>query len=119
MFSQRGVFNLGHSLQDMRDIERRVNANLLNEIDAQVLSAAEVKARIPVIDASSGARYPIMGASFQPRGGVARHAAVAWGFARAASHRQDAGQGPVLQLRLGHGRLQGQPPLVAQQPDGA
>lgn len=85
MFSQRGVFNLGHTLQDMRDIERRVNANLLNDIDAQVLSAAEVKARIPLIDASSGARYPIMGASFQPRGGVARHDAVAWGYARAAS----------------------------------
>ena len=33
MFSQRGVLNLGHSLQDMRDIERRVNANRLNGID--------------------------------------------------------------------------------------
>lgn len=86
MFSQRGVFNLGHTLQDMRDIERRVNANLLNGIDAQVLSAAEVKERIPLIDASQSTRYPIMGASFQPRGGVARHDAVAWGFARAASN---------------------------------
>ena len=37
MFSQRGVFNLGHTLQDMRDIERRVNANNLNGIDALVL----------------------------------------------------------------------------------
>ena len=86
MFSQRGVFNLGHTLQDMRDIERRVNANLLNGSDGMVLSAAEVKQRIPLIDASSNARYPIMGASFQPRAGVARHDAVAWGFARAASN---------------------------------
>jgi sarcosine oxidase subunit beta len=86
MFSQRGVFNLGHTLQDMRDIERRVNANQLNDIDAQVLSAAEVKDRIPLINASASARYPIMGASFQPRAGVARHDAVAWGFARAASN---------------------------------
>jgi sarcosine oxidase subunit beta len=70
----------------MRDIERRVNANLLNDIDAQVLTAAEVKAHIPMIDASPNARYPIMGASYQPRGGVARHDAVAWGFARAASN---------------------------------
>ncbi|MCB1647574.1 MAG: FAD-dependent oxidoreductase, partial [Pseudomonadales bacterium] len=37
MFSQRGVLNLGHSLQDMRDIERRVNANRLNGIDGEVL----------------------------------------------------------------------------------
>ncbi|MDZ5461830.1 NAD(P)/FAD-dependent oxidoreductase, partial [Azohydromonas lata] len=43
MFSQRGVFNLGHTLQDMRDIERRVNANRLQGIDAQVLNAAEVQ----------------------------------------------------------------------------
>ena len=38
MFSQRGVFNLGHTLQDMRDIERRVNANRLQGIDAHVLT---------------------------------------------------------------------------------
>lgn len=86
MFSQRGVFNLGHTLQDMRDIERRVNANLLNGIDAEALDAAEVKRRIPLIDTSTSRRYPILGASFQPRAGVARHDAVAWGFARAASN---------------------------------
>ena len=84
MFSQRGVYNLGHSLQDMRDIERRVNANRLNGIDAEVLGAAEVKKAIPCIDTSPAARYPILGASLQRRAGVARHDAVAWGFARAA-----------------------------------
>lgn len=86
MFSQRGVFNLGHTLQDMRDIERRVNANNLNGIDALALNAQEVKDRIPMINISNDTRFPIMGASFQPRGGVARHDAVAWGFARAASN---------------------------------
>jgi sarcosine oxidase subunit beta len=86
MFSQRGVFNLGHTLQDMRDIERRVNANNLNGIDALALTAEEVKQRIPLINTSKNTRFPIMGASFQPRAGVARHDAVAWGFARAASH---------------------------------
>ena len=84
MFSQRGVYNLGHSLQDMRDIERRVNANRLNGIDADVLGAAGVKKAIPCINTSPDARYPILGASLQRRAGVARHDAVAWGFARAA-----------------------------------
>jgi len=84
MFSQRGVYNLGHNLQDMRDIERRVSANRLNGIDAEVVNAAQIKKAIPYIDTSRQARYPILGASLQRRAGVARHDAVAWGFARAA-----------------------------------
>ncbi len=82
MFSQRGVMNLGHSLQDMRDIERRVTANRLNGVDAEVLTPDQIKAMIPFIQLNT--RYPVMGASLQRRAGVARHDAVAWGFARAA-----------------------------------
>jgi sarcosine oxidase subunit beta len=82
MFSQRGVMNLGHTLQDMRDIERRVTANRLNGVDAEVLTPAQVKERVPFINLDT--RYPVLGASLQRRGGVARHDAVAWGFARAA-----------------------------------
>jgi sarcosine oxidase subunit beta len=85
MFSQRGVYNLGHTLQDMRDIERRVNANHLQGVDAVVMTAAEVKAKIPQLDISRGRRLPVLGASFQPRAGIAHHDAVARGFARAAS----------------------------------
>tara|TARA_B100000424_G_C22935592_1_gene497856 strand:+ start:340 stop:1590 length:1251 start_codon:yes stop_codon:yes gene_type:complete len=84
MFSQRGVLNLGHTLQDMRDIQRRVNANRLQGIDGEVLDAQQVQELVPTMDCSSRARYPILGASWQPRGGVARHDAVAWGFARGA-----------------------------------
>ena len=84
MFSQRGVMNLGHTLQDMRDIIRRSSANQLNGIDSEVLTPAQIKDLEPTINISQQARYPILGASFQPRGGIARHAAVAWGFARGA-----------------------------------
>ncbi len=85
MFSQRGVYNLGHTLQDMRDIERRVSANKLNGIDAEVVDAKQIKENIPSINTSISARYPILGASLQRRAGVARHDAVAWGYARAAA----------------------------------
>jgi sarcosine oxidase subunit beta len=87
MFSQRGVLNLGHTLQDMRDIERRVNANRLNGVDGEVLTTVQVKAMVPIINDSAHARYPILGASLQRRGGTARHDAVAWGFARGADSR--------------------------------
>ena len=84
MFSQRGVMNLGHTLQDMRDIGRRSNANYLNGIDSEVLSPKQIRQIVPIMNTSPNARYPVLGASFQRRGGVARHDAVAWGFARAA-----------------------------------
>ena len=84
MFSQRGVLNLGHNLQDMRDIERRVNANRLNGIDGEVVSPQRIKEIAPLINISPDSRYPILGASWQPRGGTARHDAVAWGYARGA-----------------------------------
>jgi sarcosine oxidase, subunit beta len=82
MFSQRGVLNLGHTLQEMRDIERRVNANRLNGVDGEVVTPEQIKEMIPFINLNT--RYPVLGASLQRRGGVARHDAVAWGFARAA-----------------------------------
>lgn len=84
MFSQRGVMNLGHNLQDMRDIERRVNANRLNGIDGEVLDAKQCQEIVPIMDCSGSTRYPVLGASWQPRAGVARHDAVAWGYARGA-----------------------------------
>jgi len=84
MFSQRGVMNLGHTLQDMRDIERRVNANRLNGVDGEVLTPQQIKQMLPFINLNT--RYPVLGASFQRRAGVARHDAVAWGFARAADN---------------------------------
>lgn len=84
MFSQRGVMNLGHTLQDMRDIHRRVNANRLNGIDGEVLDVKRIQEIVPHMDCSANRRYPVLGASWQPRAGVARHDAVAWGFARGA-----------------------------------
>ena len=87
MFSQRGVYNLGHTLQEMRDIHRRVAANRLNGIDGEVVLADELKRRVPHLNVSPKCRYPILGASFQARAGTARHDAVAWGFARGADAR--------------------------------
>jgi len=87
MLSQRGVLNLAHNLGDLREISRRVNAIRLNGIDSEMLDTAQVAAMVPILDCSKNARYPVLGASLQRRGGVARHDGVAWGFARAADER--------------------------------
>ena len=84
-FSQRGVLNLSHSVQDVRSSIRRVNANRLNGVDAEWLTADEVKKFCPIVNVSPSLRYPVMGATLQRRGGIARHDKVAWGYATRAS----------------------------------
>ncbi|WP_103338360.1 sarcosine oxidase subunit beta family protein [Amycolatopsis sp. CA-126428] len=84
LFSQRGVLNLAHSLQDVRDSVRRVEANKLNGIDAEWVDADGVKEICPIVNTAPDVRYPVLGATFQPRAGIAKHDYVAWGFARAA-----------------------------------
>ena len=84
MFSQRGLLSLAHNQHELRELSRRVNSNRLNAIDSEFLTTAEVAAYCPVLDCRPNARHPVLGASLQRRGGVARHDAVAWGYARAA-----------------------------------
>ena len=107
MLSQRGVINLAHNLGDMRELSRRVNAIRLNGIDSEILTPAQIKAMVPILDISPTARYPVLGASLQKRGGVARHDAIAWGYARAAD---DLGVDiiqncEVMALRRSRGRI--------------
>jgi sarcosine oxidase subunit beta len=84
LFSQRGVLNLVHTIGDRRESLRRVNANRLNGIDAEWLTAEEVKAFCPIVNISPDLRYPIIGGTLQRRGGIAKHDYVAWAFARKA-----------------------------------
>jgi sarcosine oxidase subunit beta len=83
LFSQRGVLNLAHTLQDVRESRRRVNANKLNGVDAEWLEPHEVAKVCPIVNVSPDVRYPVLGATFQPRAGIAKHDHVAWAFARA------------------------------------
>ena len=85
MFSQRGVMNLAHNLQDVRDLKRRTHANRLNGIDAIWLNTEGVKKFCPIINTSPNIRYPVLGGTLQKRAGTARHDAVAWGYARGAA----------------------------------
>jgi sarcosine oxidase subunit beta len=84
-FSQRGVMNLAHDLGEVRSSVRRVNANRLNGVDAEWLTPGEVAQLCPLVDTSPSLRYPVMGATLQGRGGVARHDKVAWAYATRAS----------------------------------
>ncbi len=84
MFSQRGVINLAHTPAQLDGFARRGNAMLLNGADAELLDRDEIARRCPGLDMSPDARFPIVGGMCQPRGGTARHDAVAWGYAHGA-----------------------------------
>nr|WP_316640443.1 sarcosine oxidase subunit beta family protein [uncultured Roseateles sp.] len=85
MFSQRGIVTLAHSRHDLDSQARWANAMQCNGIDAELLDAGQVQALEPRLNFGPGARYPILGGFIQRRAGPARHDAVAWAYARAAS----------------------------------
>jgi methylglutamate dehydrogenase subunit A len=84
MVSQRGVLNLYHSDTQRDAYARRGNAMRLHGVDAELLDREAVRKIAPYLNFKH-ARFPIQGGLLQRRGGTARHDAVVWGYARAAS----------------------------------
>jgi sarcosine oxidase, subunit beta len=84
MYSPRGVMMLAHNVHDLQVSKRHVHANRLAGVDNEWLTPEEARDFCPILNISRNIRYPVMGAALQRRGGVARHDAVAWGYARAA-----------------------------------
>ena len=87
MYSPRGVLMLAHNTHDVQVGKRHVHANRLAGVDNEWLTPEEAKAFCPILNIARDVRYPVVGAALQRRGGTARHDAVAWGYARAASAR--------------------------------
>ena len=87
MFSPRGLLMLCQTEHEFRALKRTSHANRLAGLDCRMITPAEVKEIVPIINDDPNARYPILGAYYQPRGGTARHDAVAWGYARGADQR--------------------------------
>jgi sarcosine oxidase subunit beta len=82
MLSQRGKISLAHSPHEMELARRTVNAIRMNGVDAEIVTARELAKLEPMLNLDS--RLPVEGAAVQWRGGISRHDAVVWGFARAA-----------------------------------
>ncbi len=83
MMSQRGVLTLAHSHHDLEGLRRWANAIRISGIDSELMTPSQIKKIAPLINLN--ARFPIHGGFIQRRGGISRHDAVAWGYARAAS----------------------------------
>jgi methylglutamate dehydrogenase subunit A len=86
MHSQRGLINLFHSDGQRDAFVRRGNSMINQGDDAILLDREGVRRHLPYLDFDN-TRFPIYGGLLHPRGGTARHDAVAWGYARAADSR--------------------------------
>ena len=84
MFSPRGVMMLAQTQHEIRGYQRTAHANSLQGVSTEFIGPSRVKELCPIMNID-GPRYPVLGALWQPRGGSARHDAVAWGYARACS----------------------------------
>ncbi len=84
MFSQQGHLTLGHTDLAMFVMHERAEVNRLVGIDTSVVDADEVQRMVPAMQVTDDAEYPIMGALYHPPGGIIRHDAVVWGYARGA-----------------------------------
>ena len=87
-YSERGHFTLAHSQASLRTQRWRAEVNKQLGIDSELVTPAEIKQMVPEIDLQCGGdQPPIHGALYHPPGAIARHDAVAWGYARGAGQR--------------------------------
>ena len=84
MFSQQGHFTLGHSTAAMSGLVTRAENNKALGINSYILEPSEIQKMLPEIDISDHPRFPVMGALYHPPGGIIRHDAVVWAYARGA-----------------------------------
>ena len=109
MFSQRGHLTLAHSDASLRTMRWRAEVYKVEGVDSDVIGPAEIKRLAPFLDVSPAVRYPILGALWHPPGGIIRHDAVVWGYARgAAAHGVHIHQNTeVTGIDVAGGRVRG------------
>ena len=109
MFSRRGHLTLAHNDGSLRTMRWRAEVNKLQGVASEVIGPAEVKRLVPYMDVSADTRYPILGALYHPPGGIIRHDAVVWGYARGADARgAEIHQGTeVTGIDVAHGKVTG------------
>jgi sarcosine oxidase, subunit beta len=84
MFSQSGHLTLAHTDSSLRTMRWRAEVNKLEGVRSEVIDPKEIKQLVPALDVSQDVRYPIVGALYHAPGGIIRHDAVNWGYARGA-----------------------------------
>ncbi len=109
-YSERGHFTLAHSSASLRTMRWRAETNKHLGIDSELVSPKFIEERVPEIDLRCGGHQaPIYGALYHPPGAIARHDAVAWGYARGADQRgvEIHQKTEVTDIEVRDGRVEG------------
>ena len=85
MYAERGHLTLAHTDGALRTARWRAEVNKHLGVDSELVFPDEIRKICPQLNLSEAVRYPILGALYHPPGAIARHDAVAWGYARAAA----------------------------------
>jgi sarcosine oxidase, subunit beta len=85
LYSERGHFTLAHTDAAMRTSRWRAEVNKHLGVDSELIYPDDIRKLCPTLNLSEDVRYPILGALYHPPGSIARHDAVAWGYARGAA----------------------------------
>ncbi len=86
-YSTRGHFTLAHTDSAMRTMRWRAEVNKHHGIESEVVDRDFIAKEVPYMDLDCAGTHPVMGALYHAPGAVARHDAVAWGYARGAYNR--------------------------------
>src|SRR5579872_5863034 len=87
LFSQHGHLTLAHTDSAVNGLRVRAETNKLMGVDSRLIWPDEIARLVPGLDVRKNARFPIQAALFHPPGGIIRHDAVVWGYARGADRR--------------------------------
>ena len=109
MFARRGHLTLAHNDGSLRTMRWRAEVNKLQGVDSEVIGPAQIKRLVPYMNVSDDARYPVLGALYHPPGGIIRHDAVVWGYARGADARgvHIHQETEVVGVDVAHGKVRG------------
>ena len=109
LYSERGHFTLAHSDAAMRTSRWRAEVNKHLGVDSELVGREELARLVPLLNMSDEVRHPVLGALYHPPGALARHDAVAWGYAGRA---QELGveihqETEVTGIKIENGRVTG------------
>ena len=109
MYSERGHLTLAHTDASLRTARWRAEVNKHLGVDSELIDRGTLRSLCPDLNLSEDVRWPILGALYHPPGAIARHDAVAWGYAAGAArmgveiHQHTA----VTGVRINNGRVRG------------